>query len=459
MSRLIAVSVAVCFLTLPSACSDTSGPDATPIVPGIVAASIVAVSPVELTATVGTHVPTPPSVLVKEANGTPIDGALVTFSITDGAGSLSNATTRTNSSGVASVSSWQIGTSAGLNVVSASISPLPTVRFAVIGIAGPATTILKADGDNQVAARGSAVPIKPQVKVTDSYNNAVKGVAVSFAIEAGGGYLAGENVTSDSLGIATLESWVLGATGGQILVATIAGLTPVKFLATTFDLAEECSPVDLPAEQAPVTTELRVQGCQGADGRFVDYYLVRLASAGTWHFKLASADFDTRLELRSATGIPIASDRASSLTTNSEIRAMLPPGNFLLIVTSVDAEAVGRYAISYGPGSSDIGGCEVSIARGISTAQNFTGGKCPQIGDRYVDRYRVYLKAGSAVSIILDDYSLSDNHMEIQDDAGHPVAPAVVKDYVRSTIDYAARVDGYYVISLWVAERYELSVQ
>ncbi len=33
------------------------------------------------------------------------------------------------------------------------------------------------------------------------------------------------------------------------------------------------------------------------------------------------------------------------------------------------------------------------------------------------------------------------------------------KAYVEGTLDYTADVDGYYVISIWVAERYELVVR
>lgn len=459
MSRLVAVSSAVCLLTLASACAEPSAPAAPRPPESIAAASIAAVSPVKLTATVGTHLAEPPSVVVKDANGTPIAGVLVTFSIMDGGGSLSNSSARTDSSGVAKVSIWRIGYSAGNNVVSATTDPLPSIRFEVMGVPGAAAAIIKLAGDNQFAARGSTVPIKPQVRVTDSYNNAVSDVAVSFSIESGGGSLAGANAMADSLGIATVGSWTLGATGGQILAATVADLPAVTFRATTFDFPEQCTPVDVVAEQAPVESELGVRGCQAADGQFIDYYLVRMASAGTWHFKLASAEFDTRLEVRSESGVPVASDRASGLTNNSEIIAMLPPGNFVLIVTSATPGAAGRYGISYAPGASDVGGCEVSVARGISTSQTVTKGKCPAIGDVYADRYRIYLTAGSTVSIVLEDHSLSDNHMEIQDDAGNALALAVVKDYVESTLSYTASVEGYHVISVRVVERYDLFVK
>lgn len=459
MSRLVTVFLALCFSTLPNACADTSEPLSPSTGANTSSASISAASPVKLTATVGTDVQSPPSVLVMDSKGMPLAGAHVNFYITDGTGSLSNSTAVTNSSGVANVAAWRIGKSSGLNVVNASIPSAEPIRFEVIGLAGPAAEIIKVAGDDQVAARGAPVPVKPQMRVIDSYNNAVKGISVSFAIEAGGGSLAGENATSDSLGVATLASWTLGASGGQILVAAVTELTPVKFRATTFDLPEACTPVDLLAEQAPLASELRAQACERADGRFVDYYVVRMSGANAWKFKVVSAAFDTQLELLDQSGVPVARNRASSVTTNSEIWAMLPPGNFFLVVTSAAPGAVGRYEVSYASGSSTLGGCEVSIVRGISTAQTFSGGECPQIGGLYLDRYRIYLRARSTVSIVLDDYSLSDNQMHIEDDNGNVLAHAVIKDYVQSTLDYTADVDGYYVISIWVAERYELTVR
>src|SRR5688500_7741120 len=151
MSRSVAASHAIFFLTLASACAEPSAPTPppgnTPPPASAVAASIVAVSPVKLTATVGTRVSTPPSVLVKDANGTPIAGVLVNFSITHGSGAISNSYALTNSSGVADVSTWELGTTAGLNVVAADTYPLLPVRFEVIGAAGPAAAITKVAGD------------------------------------------------------------------------------------------------------------------------------------------------------------------------------------------------------------------------------------------------------------------------------------------------------------------------
>lgn len=444
----------ISFLMLLSACADTSGPSADHI-----AASITPASAVEMTATVGTNVATRPSVLVKDASGIPIAGAIVHFSITAGGGTLSSSTGTTNSQGIASVSAWRLGTVAGLNTVIASIQLLPSIRFNVAAAPGPVATILKVAGDNQITGRGTAVPVRPQVKVMDAYYNPVSAVVVNFAIEAGGGSLSGENVTTDSLGIATLGSWTLGATGGQAIVAKAESLMPVMFRATTFETAEGCTAVAVLTQQTPLESELRVHACQEANGRFVNFYLVHLPYAGAWQFQLASAEFATLVELRTETGSPVASSRLSGVTTNSEINAILPAGDYVLVATSVDVNATGHYEISYASGSSAVAGCEVSIARGIQIAQDASYERCPLINDLYVDRYRIYLSAGSAVSIVLDDYSLSYNNLEIQDDEGNRLASGYAKDYIESTLDYTARVDGYYVISVQSTGKYDLDVR
>jgi hypothetical protein len=71
---------------------------------------------------VGTNVSTAPSVKITSSSGTPIAGHTVTFAVGSGGGSITGATTTTNSSGVATVGSWQLGASAGTNTLTATAS-------------------------------------------------------------------------------------------------------------------------------------------------------------------------------------------------------------------------------------------------------------------------------------------------------------------------------------------------
>src|SRR5262245_47479202 len=94
------------------------------------------------------------------------------------------------------------------------------------GNVGPATKIAATTATRQNALTSQAVGVKPSVKVTDANNFGVDGVAVTFAVTAGGGTITGGNATTSSGGIATVGSWTTGATPGvNTLTATVTGLT------------------------------------------------------------------------------------------------------------------------------------------------------------------------------------------------------------------------------------------
>ncbi|HVG44590.1 MAG TPA: leishmanolysin-related zinc metalloendopeptidase [Longimicrobium sp.] len=69
-----------------------------------------------------TALPTSPSVIVRDAGGAPLAGRTVTFAVTDGGGSVTGATVTTNASGVATVGSWILGPSAGINQLTATVA-------------------------------------------------------------------------------------------------------------------------------------------------------------------------------------------------------------------------------------------------------------------------------------------------------------------------------------------------
>jgi Regulator of Chromosome Condensation (RCC1) repeat protein/regulator of chromosome condensation (RCC1) repeat-containing protein len=97
------------------------------------------------------------------------------------------------------------------------------------------TTIAVYSGATQTGAISTAVAVAPAVKVTDAQGAPVAGVAVLFAVTAGGGSITGANQTTNASGIATVGSWKLGpSAGANVLTATAAGLTgsPVTFTAT-----------------------------------------------------------------------------------------------------------------------------------------------------------------------------------------------------------------------------------
>ena len=75
-------------------------------------------------ATAGTAVSTPPSVIVNDANGNPVPGVSVTFAVASGGGSVTGSPATTNAAGIATVGSWTLGATAGANTLTATSGSL-----------------------------------------------------------------------------------------------------------------------------------------------------------------------------------------------------------------------------------------------------------------------------------------------------------------------------------------------
>jgi hypothetical protein len=90
-----------------------------------------------------------------------------------------------------------------------------------------------AQGHNQRAPVGTAVPTPPAARALSDDGRPVPGVVVTFVVTDGGGSLAGAEATSNAEGIAAVTSWTLGQEVGQnVLNATAPGATErVVFIA------------------------------------------------------------------------------------------------------------------------------------------------------------------------------------------------------------------------------------
>lgn len=178
-----------------------------------------------------------PSVVVRDALGNPVAGVTVTFAVTAGGGSVTGGTVVTDASGVATVTSWTFGVTAGLNTVTASAAGLPSVIFSATTTGIP-TQVAVFNGNNQAAVQGTAVAIAPSVRVTDVGGQGVGGVPVTFAVTNGAGSVITPSVLTDAAGVATVGSWTLGAGATQTLSATVTATgtitgNPVTFTATS----------------------------------------------------------------------------------------------------------------------------------------------------------------------------------------------------------------------------------
>jgi hypothetical protein len=224
-SRLISSFVA--FLAALGALSSCTEPkfDATP-------ASITASGNPATAGVVGVPLPTPITVVIKNAGGEPIPEASVAFAVTGGGGSVASGTVLTDTAGKASTS-WTLGPTAGTQTATATVTGLAPVTFTVTAAAGAASAMTKSAGDAQTATAGTNVPVAPAVKIADQFGNPVAGVLVTFAVASGGGAVAGASANSGADGIARVASWRLGNTvGSNTLTAAASGLATVTFTAT-----------------------------------------------------------------------------------------------------------------------------------------------------------------------------------------------------------------------------------
>lgn len=119
-------------LMLGVACSgDSKSPTETiPVPPPTpIPASIVIVAGDGQSAVTGTAVAIGPSVKVTDTKGNAMSGVQVTFSATQGGGSVTGATQTTGSNGTATVGSWILGAQPGVQKLTASAASLTPVTF------------------------------------------------------------------------------------------------------------------------------------------------------------------------------------------------------------------------------------------------------------------------------------------------------------------------------------------
>ena len=84
----------------------------------------------------GQAVPIAPAVIVRDLSGTPMPNVVVTFEVASGGGSVTGATATTNSSGIATLGSWTLGTPAAVNTMTASALGYGSATFTAAGCEG-----------------------------------------------------------------------------------------------------------------------------------------------------------------------------------------------------------------------------------------------------------------------------------------------------------------------------------
>ena len=178
------------------------------------------------TATVNTAVATAPSVIVYDAYNNPVPNVVVTFAVTGGGGSIGTTSATTNASGIATCGSWTLGTTAGANTLTASVTGLTgsPVTFTATGTAGAATKYIVTPSTYSPAARST---ITLTAQLADQYNNpvATSGITVTWSRTGTGGAWGATTTTTNASGVAT-TTYRVSRTAGRAYTFTARSTTP-----------------------------------------------------------------------------------------------------------------------------------------------------------------------------------------------------------------------------------------
>lgn len=179
---------------------------------------IVATTTTSLAARVGDVVAATPSVRVTDAFDNPVAGVVLNVAASGSSSAPTTATT--DAQGIASISGWQVGTTAGTSTLTFSTGAI-SQQFSATVAPGDPVAITATGADQRGRAGATASPIT--VRVADKYGNAIANQTATFTVTAGGGKLASSTATSAADGSITIPSWTFGRSAVPQTVHVVAG--------------------------------------------------------------------------------------------------------------------------------------------------------------------------------------------------------------------------------------------
>jgi alpha-tubulin suppressor-like RCC1 family protein len=183
------------------------------------------------TGTVGSLLVQPLVVQAVDGSNSPIAGAVINFSTVLGGGSLSKSVDTTDAQGLARTR-LTLGTLTGSNTVSATSGNGKTTTLTARAVATAPKSLVLVNGNNGQDTVRATLKDTLIVAVRDSFNNAIPGISITWAVTSGGGAVTVLTQPTDSGGRAR-ALWMLGtAMGANTLTARAAGLPTLTFNAT-----------------------------------------------------------------------------------------------------------------------------------------------------------------------------------------------------------------------------------
>jgi hypothetical protein len=313
----------VVFILVQAGCNADKSvdPAINPPVEPAVATSLASNTTATLSANAGLAV-LPPSVIVKDQRGAAMEGVAVTFEVASGGGTISGGSAATNSAGIATVGSWKLGATPGLNSLTASVTGLPSLTFTAMGIQDP----LVCARAPAVVAHAFGTTTNGALDLADCLSDAVYTDFYSTTLSAEGAYVFKVSATFDTylyLGTSnwlnSFEAGLIGANNnesGGTTNSAIKALLPAGsyVLGVTswnwgemgaYSLSSEtASPEVSGCEEIYVvrgvstTQNVLTTDCLRTNGpTYADQYLIYLEAGRNVNLSMSSAAVDSFLEL------------------------------------------------------------------------------------------------------------------------------------------------------------------
>lgn len=326
--------------------------------------TITAHTATEQTARVSTPVLFPPAVLVRDQVGNPMAGVTVAFAVSAGGGTATPANVVTSSAGIAQLTTWVVGPTAGTNTISATIPGLTPVTFTATGITCPAPTNIAlgtpTDGtlgsSGCTAANGEFVEL---YQFTLAATTAVRVAQSSAAVDSwvhllkANGDNVAENDDAESGGTFDSEIFALLEAGTYIVGASSfqpgeTGAFSLTIEATSADITD-CTTY-FATRNVTSAQSLSANDCLFSGFR-TDLILVYLNANEQVTISMSSAAVDSWLALYhftfDAVDLVAENDDKAGNTLDAEIvYTPTEAGYYLIEISSAIAGQTGAYTLS-----------------------------------------------------------------------------------------------------------------
>lgn len=176
----------------------------------------------------GNELPNPIIIRVLGTNGSPVAKIPIGFSVVQGGGSVSPGSAPSDENGEVKVK-WTVGPNEVAQMLRATVPGVEAVNISALALLP--SDIIVAQGNNQSAKAGAALPNPIVIRVLGPGNVPMKGIAVAFQVITGGGLISPQSGLTNALGEVTAR-WTLGGVAGTNTLAVSSGsLQPVSMQA------------------------------------------------------------------------------------------------------------------------------------------------------------------------------------------------------------------------------------